>query len=296
MVDFQGELFKNLNIGDIGLKIGMVLNKRYQICEYVSLGNMTIMYLAKESESGEMVLVKELAPVSMVNRDLDGKGLVPKNKLCEESLIRLRESFEYEINVIKKLADKKYGLVGSVPEYRDDFNENDTCYLVTSYFEGKDLQKKINDKEEIGFRRIASNLVEIVRKVHKAGVIHRDIKFSNIFIKNDGKIVLLDFGSSCSIENERKVARYVSNGFSAPELYDENSSTRWADNFSIGAVMYQMLTGVPPVSNVNGSGMYVQDIAEYINIPWQLALVIMKLLELKPKKRLKKLWVVKMLL
>ena len=254
------------------------------------------MYLAKDCDTNENVLIKELAPISMVNRDLDGITIIPRNKVCEENLIKLKESFKNEINVIKKLSEKKYGLVGSVPGFRADFKENETHYLVTTYYEGKDLQKRIADNEAVNFRKIVKNLVEIVTKVHKAGIIHRDIKLSNIFIKNDGKVVLLDFGSSCSIDNERKIVRYVSNGFSAPELYDENSSTRWADNFSIGAVMYQMLTGFRPIRYNSDKEIYITDIDKLINIPWQLAYVIMKLLELNPEKRLKKLWIVKMLL
>lgn len=270
--------------------------EQYKICEYISLGNMTIIYLAFDIEKNENVLIKELAPLSMVNRDLDGINLIPRNKVCEEKLVKLKESFKNEIDVIKKLSEKKYGLKGSIPEFRTDFEENGTCYLITTYYQGKDLQKRILENEKINYRNIVKNLVEIVIKVHKAGIIHRDIKLSNIFIKNDGKVVLLDFGSSCSIDNERKIIRCVSNGYSPPEMYNEELSTRWVDNFSIGAVMYQLLTGFSPICYNYDKEIYINDIDEFVNIPWQLAYVIMKLLELNPEKRLKKLWIIKLLL
>lgn len=295
-MDFQGQLYKNLSIDDIALKIGIVLNKRYRIDEYVSFGNMSIMYMGHDIKTDEKVLIKELAPVSMVNRDLDGRSLVPRNKLCEDNLRKLKESFDNEINVVKKLSKSEYMLAGRIPEYKDSFDENGVDYLVISYFEGKDLQKRIANKEVISFSKIAYELVDIVEKIHKAGVIHRDIKFSNIFIKDDGKVVLIDFGSSCDIDNEREILRYVSSGFSPPELYDATESTRWVDNFSIGAVMYQMLTGTKPIEYAPDGNMSIRDICEYVNIPWQLALAVMKLLELSPEKRLKKLWILKMLL
>ncbi|MBQ3544194.1 MAG: serine/threonine protein kinase [Lachnospiraceae bacterium] len=292
----QGEIMSTLNIADIGLKLGIILNSRYKICEYISLGNMTIMYLAYDLEKNENVLIKEMAPLSMVNRDLDGSNIIPRNRVCEEKLIKLKESFKNEISIIKKLSERKYGLIGSVPGFKNEFEENGTYYLVTTYYEGKDLQKRIADNEKINFADIVKDLLDIVIKVHKAGIIHRDIKLSNIFVKNDGKVILLDFGSSCSIDNERKIMRYVSNGFSPPEMYNEELSTRWVDNFSIGAVMYQLLTGFSPIRYNSDKEIYINDIDKFVNIPWQLAYVIMKLLELNPEKRLKKLWIIKLLL
>ena len=295
-MDFQGEALNNFGVGDIGLQIGTTLNKRYQITDYVSLGNMTIMYIGCDSETKETVLIKELAPFAMVNRDLDGRNIVPKNKLCEENLKKLEKSFDNEINILIKMSDVKYGLVGSVPEYRNHFIENRTMYLVMKCYEGKDLQKRIADREDLNFRSIARNVIRIVEKVHKAGIIHRDIKLSNIFIKENGEIVLLDFGSATEIAEEQKTVRYVSKGFSPPELYDEKATTRWVDFFTLGAVFYQMLTGVRPIRYDDQNRMYIEDIGEYINLPWQLAWMIMKLLEADSTKRLKNMWVIKMLL
>ena len=286
----------DFSIGDIALSVGLILKERYQISDYMSLGNMTIMYMGHDNMTGEAVLIKELAPFSVVNRDLDGKNLVPKNRMCIKQLQQMEESFDNEIQILKMLSDEKYGLKGCIPDYRDCFKENSTSYLVTSYYEGTDLQRLINAGEDMGFRHIAGNLVDIICKVHKAGIIHRDIKFSNILITKEGKVVLLDFGSACYIDKETQSARYVSNGFSPPELYDMDSSTRWADNFSLGAVLYQMLTGARPIKYDSKNEMYIKHINEYVNIPWVLAFVIMKMLEPDAKKRLKNLQVVKMLL
>lgn len=292
----QREISNNLEICDIALGVGVILNNRYRIVDYMSWGNVTIMYICNDIEKNEKVLIKELAPFSIVNRDLDGKRIVPKSKMCREKLKELKVSFDNEASILKRLSDDTYGLKGNVPDYKEYFFENGTSYLVMSYYKGIDLQKLTNTNAELNFRQIAKDLVNIVQRIHKAGILHRDIKFSNILLTEDKRVVLLDFGSSCYINNETKSIRYVSNGFSPPELYDSDSLTRWVDNFSLGAVLYQMLTGIGPIKYNSNSEMYIQDISEYVNIPWILAYAIMKLLEINPGKRLKKLQVVKMLL
>ncbi len=295
-MDFQGDALKNCRVDDIGLEIGTVLAGRYRIVDYVSFGSMTILYKCNDSETGEMVLVKELAPITMVNRDLDRRSLVPKNRMCRDNLDKLRESFENEIEILVKLSEEQYGLQGCIPEYKGRFSENGTEYFAMAYYEGMDLQKRIANKEVLYFRPVARKIVKILNKVHRAGVIHRDIKLSNIFIKNNGDVTLLDFGSACKVEAEMNAGRYVSKGFSPPEVYDDNQTTRWVDCFTLGAVYYQMLTGNRPMQYDAKGEVYIPDIKDYVNIPWPLALVIMKLLALNPEKRLKKLWVVEMLL
>lgn len=292
----QGVFSNCIDVSDIGLQIDAILNKRYKISSYMSLGNMTVVYKGFDCENNESVLIKELAPISLINRDLNQRDIVPKNRVCQDKLELLKGSFENEIEILKKLADKKYGLTGNVPGYKDHFYENNTVYLITTYYEGRDLQKRIEDREELSFCDISRKIVAVVEKVHRAGIIHRDIKLSNIFIRNDGEIVLLDFGSACDMKDDLTAARYVSNGFSPPELYEEKESTLWVDIFTIGAALYQMLTGVRPVQYNARNEMYIVDIGEYVNIPCVLAWAIMKMLELKKDKRLKKLWVIKMLL
>ena len=295
MIEY-GVIYNDIRIEDIGLKLGAVLKNRYEIKEYISFGNMTITYLAEDIYENKKVFVKEMAPVSMVNRDLDGRKLVPKSVRTTAVLNKLEENFNNEIRIIKELSNEKYGLDKQIPRYIDGFEENDTRYFIMSFFKGKNLQKRIDDGENISFSKVSKKLVRLVQLIHKAGVIHRDIKLSNILLTDDGELVLLDFGSACFVKEANRTLRCVSKGVAAPEMYENNSDTRWVDNFSIGAVMYQMLTGFTPICFDRRNKIYIEDISKYINIPWILAAVIMKLLEVRPQKRLKKLWLVKMLL
>lgn len=286
----------NVWIHDIALKINTEIHERYIIKNYLSFGNTTIVYLAEDKHREEMVLIKEFCPFRLLNRDMNGKNLVLKSSQWKESYEKIKASFINEIKILKKLAESKYELSGKIPGYIDDFSENDTLYLVIEYLEGCDLKQKMQNGEPVAFRKTAYELVSIVQKVHKSGVLHRDIKLSNMFIKTDGDLALLDFGSACTVEEEKEIIKYASNGYSAPEMYEEDSSTLYADIYSIGAVLYQMLTGVlPDRADLRTEGD-LTDITEYVNIPWPLANCIMKSLEFNPEKRMKHLSFFKLLL
>lgn len=285
----------NVWIYDIGLKINTEIKNRYIIKNYISFGNTTILYIAEDKHLEKTVLIKELCPFRLVNRDMDGKNLVLKGSHYKESYEKIKSSFSNEIKVLERLGKYKE-LCGKVPGYLSDFNENNTLYLVIEYFEGCDLKQKIQSGAVIPFRKTAYELVSIVQKIHKLGVLHRDIKLSNIFIKKDGTLALLDFGSACLAEEESEIMKYASNGYSAPEMYEKDSSTIYADIYSIGAVMYQMLTGVLPCRADLRKEGDLADITEYVNIPWPLASCIMKSLEFNPEKRLKHLSLLKLLL
>ncbi len=286
----------NVWIHDIALKINTEIHDRYIIKNYLSFGNTTIVYLAEDKHREEMVLIKEFCPFRLLNRDMNGKNLVLKSSQWKESYEKIKASFINEIKILKKLAESKYELSGKIPGYIDDFSENDTLYLVIEYLEGCDLKQKLQKGEPVAFRKIAYELVSIVQRVHKSGVLHRDIKLSNMFIKTDGDLALLDFGSACTVEEEKEIIKYASNGYSAPEMYEEDSSTLYADIYSIGAVLYQMLTGVlPDRADLRTEGD-LTDITEYVNIPWPLANCIMKSLEFNPEKRMKHLSLFKLLL
>lgn len=285
----------NVYIYDIALKKNTIVNYRYTINEYISFGNTSILYLAEDRDTKRKVLIKEMCPFRLINRDLDEKHLVV-NKSLKDEFNKIRESFKNEIKIIKLLSGSELGMQRKIPVYINDFAENNTLYLITEYFEGLDLKQRIESGECLSFRKITYELADIVNKIHKLGILHRDIKLSNIFIKTDGTIALLDFGSACRINEENLVIKYASNGYSAPEMYEEEKSTLYADVYSIGAVMYKMLTGVIPLRADMRKDKLINDVTEYVNIPWPLAIWIMRALELNPKKRIKNLSVLKFLL
>ena len=95
--------------------------------------------------------------------------------------------------------------------------------------------------------------------MHKAGFLHRDIKPDNIYVRADGTPVLLDFGAARRVNSNRDMTNIVSPGFAPFEQYhSQGNQGPWTDVYSIGAVMYWMVTGKKPMesaSRVKTDGM-----------------------------------------
>ena len=130
-------------------------------------------------------------------------------------------------------------------------------------------------------------LVDIVDQVHKKGIIHCDIKPSNVIIQDDGKIVLIDFGSACYKKKKGDEMMFASRGYSAPELYHGGKIDEKTDIYSIGAILYYMLTDCQiPAPDDYDESEEIPSIAELIEIPKPLEDVIMKSLQRDRDKRL----------
>ena len=163
--------------------------------------------------------------------------------------------------------------------------------------EGKSLEDYINQGQNYSIRECMLSLVRIVEQIHKMGILHRDIKPSNIIIRPDGLLTLIDFGSSCFIKDTGNKPQFVSRGYSAPELYNGEPSTRQTDIYSIGALLYYILTDyqIPPANEME-EGEKIPTISEFHKVPKRLEKAVMKAIEASPEKRTKHLYQLKILL
>ena len=158
---------------------------------------------------------------------------------------------------------------------------------MTEKINGKSLQDYIENGENFSVRDTMKNLVAIVRQIHKQGVVHCDIKPSNIILCEDGKVVLVDFGSACEKKGKRNKMAFVSRGFSAPELYHDGKIDFKTDIYSIGAVLYYMLTDYQlPSPDDYEEEEDIPPISEFIDIPAALEKIIMRTLHRDRRKRL----------
>lgn len=286
-------------IADVGLPIGTQLHECYQIIDYLSAGHTSLVYLAeiKGNNTRKKALIKEFCPFSLANRDLDFKTVVCKGKAYEKQFCQARELFDRECIIAAQLQkipkkEKQY-----IANYIEDFQENKTRYLVFEFVPGMDLKKYIKMGKTLNFKKTVKTLIRVVENLHKIGILHRDIKPSNMIVKEDGDIVVIDFGSACLCKKEEKDIPFVSKGFSAPELYCSGKTTELSDNYSIGAIIYYLLTGVIPQSAEERLKKdELKNISVYIEIPFILEYAIMKTLELDAQKRLKSLKVLYYLL
>lgn len=286
-------------IEDVGLPIGTQLHGCYQIIDYLSAGHISLVYLAevKDEKTERKVLIKEFCPFTLANRDLDFKTLVCKGNAYKKQFCQARGVFDRECMIAEQLQkmpekEKRY-----IANYIEDFQENRTRYLVLEFIPGLDLRQYIKMGKTLNFKKTVRTLIRVIENLHKIGILHRDIKPSNIIVKENGEIALVDFGSACFGKNENNDIPFVSKGFSAPELYHNGKTTNRTDNYSIGAVIYYLLTGlVPQSADKRLKKDELKDISSYTDIPFILEDVIMKTLELCPEKRAKSLKVLYYLL
>lgn len=279
----------SIQVSDIALPENTLLHSRYQIEEIYYLGHFGIVYFGWDTFLKCDIVIKEFMPYLIANRDMDGFTVVCKSEGKNAQFQKAKRMFLDECGHVRRLRNIKKPYEGCVLKYLDCFEENGTQYLITERIHGRSLQDYIENGDDFSIRQTMQMLVAIVRQIHKRGLIHCDIKPSNILLRDDGKIVLIDFGSACFKRNKGNVM-VVSRGYSAPELYHGGKIDYRADIYSIGAVLYYMLTdyqlpepddyedqeGIPPIS-------------ELVPIPEKLEAMILKTLNKDKKKRPKSL-------
>ncbi len=222
----------------------------YRIVRKVAAGGFGLVYLALDSD-GQQVAVKEYLPSSLATR---GPGeLAPKIQPDKLSLYRLGLKSFFEEG--RSLAQISHPSVVSVLNF---FRENETVYMVMNYLEGAALQDFIvtarDLKQEKVFREstIRSLFDEILRGlriVHQHKMLHVDIKPANIFITDDNKSVLIDFGAAREVLSKEGnfIRPMYTPGFAAPEMYRRDASMGpWTDIYAIGACIYACMQGYPP--------------------------------------------------
>ena len=209
-----------------------------------------MVYLAVDSAE-QQVAIKEYLPSSLVTRAA-GELLphVPSDKL---SLYRLGLKSFFEEG--RALAQISHASVVSVLNF---FRENETVYMVMNYLEGATLQdfivtardqKSAKVFRESTIRSLFDEVLRGMRIVHQHKMLHLDIKPANIFITDDNKAVMIDFGAAREVLSKEGnfIRPMYTPGFAAPEMYRRDSAMGpWTDIYALGACMYACMQGTPP--------------------------------------------------
>ena len=222
----------------------------YRVLRKLSSGGFGVVYLAVDRD-GQQVAVKEYLPSALATREAG--ELIPKVVPEKLSLYRLGLKSFFEEG--RSLAQIAHSSVVSVLNF---FRENETVYMVMNYLEGGTLQDYIVTARELKrskvFREstIHSLFDEILRGlriVHQHKMLHLDIKPANIFITDDDRAVMIDFGAAREVLNkEGNFTRPMyTPGFAAPEMYRRDATMGpWTDIYAIGACIYACMQGYPP--------------------------------------------------
>ena len=222
----------------------------YRVLRKISAGGFGVVYLAVDRE-GQQVAIKEYLPSALTMREPG--VLVPEVAPEKLSLYRLGLKSFFEEG--RSLAQISHPSVVSVLNF---FRQNETVYMVMNYLEGATLQdfivtarelKKQKVFRESTIRSLFDEILRGLRIVHQHKMLHLDLKPANIFITDDNRPVMLDFGAAREVLNkEGSFTRPMyTPGFAAPEMYRRDATLGpWTDVYAIGACIYSCMHGYPP--------------------------------------------------
>ena len=211
-------------------------------------GGFGITYLADDVHLALEVAIKEYLPRELAARDRDGCTVVPHSPADQDLFEAGLEAF---VDEARRLARFNHPNIARVRTFFRDFG---TAYLVMDYYRGRTLQAYL---EEQGGRlperqalELMMPILDALNEVHREGMIHRDVKPQNIYLTDDGRPILLDFGAARVTlgERSRDPTRFVSCGFTAPEQYSGEPFRQgpWTDVYATAATLYRMVTGCEP--------------------------------------------------
>jgi serine/threonine protein kinase len=222
----------------------------YRIVQKISAGGFGVVYLSVDSE-GQQVAIKEYLPASLATR-APGE-LLPQVRTDKLSLYRLGLKSFFEEG--RSLAQISHPSVVSVLNF---FRENETVYMVMNYLQGATLQDYIITARELKrkkvfhestIRSLYDEILRGLRIVHQHKMLHLDIKPANIFITDENKAVMIDFGAAREVLSKEGnfIRPMYTPGFAAPEMYRRDVRMGpWTDIYAIGACIYASMQGYPP--------------------------------------------------
>ena len=222
--------------------------ENYRILRQLASGGFSFVYLAHD-EGQKPVAIKEYLPASLALR----KEGSPVPVIPEENLATFRYGLKCFFEEGRALAGLQHPNVVRVINF---FRANETVYLVMRYERGRTLQEHIQKKsgplKEDWIRSTFAQLLNGLREVHSNKLLHLDIKPGNIYVRNDGNPVLIDFGAARQTltVDGMKLPPMFTPGFASPEHHRGREKLGpWSDIYSIGASMYACLAGAgPPVA------------------------------------------------
>ena len=254
--------------------IGKVLDNRYELVEFIGKGGMALVYRAIDQRTGHSVAVKILRPE--YNQDAEFSS-----RFEREALAASKMSHHNIVNLLD---------VGQADNMR---------YLVMEYVQGRTLKDVIRQKGALPptvAAQIGIRILSALQHAHKNGIIHRDIKPQNILVHKDGLIKVADFGIARvagrdTLSTEDSVMGSVH--YFSPEQAQGKPVTAASDLYSVGVVLYEMLTGRPPFDGETPVAVAMQHIGSKprpiseLNpvVPPAMERVVEKAMEKRPELR-----------
>ncbi|MDD2922939.1 MAG: protein kinase [Anaerolineales bacterium] len=254
---------------------GALLNGRYQLLEKIGSGGMADVFRARDPVLDRYVAIKVL------RKDFSGSEEFQKNFRLEA----------------RSAANLSHPNIVTVHDF--GFADN-LLYLVMEYIPGKDMKQLIREKGRFSVEAGIPLIVQACAGIgyaHRAGLVHCDVKPHNMLVAKDGRLKVTDFGIARAlatiVKGERSKVVWGSPLYFAPEQAAGEAPTPASDVYSLGVVMYELLSGTPPFTATSAeelARLHINarpiPIREYIpDIPTALEEIIMKVLSKEPSAR-----------
>ncbi|MFJ8883114.1 protein kinase [Streptomyces sp. NPDC102402] len=214
-----------------GDKEGRLLAGRYRLGEVLGRGGMGTVWRAADETLGRTVAVKELRFPSSIDEE-EKRRLITRTLREAKAIARIRNT-------------------SAVTVY-DVVDEDDRPWIVMELIEGKSLAEVIREDGTLTPRRAAEvglAILDVLRSAHREGILHRDVKPSNVLISEDGRVVLTDFGIA-QVEGDPSVTStgmlVGAPSYISPERARGHKPGPPADLWSLGGLLYASVEGRPP--------------------------------------------------
>jgi dienelactone hydrolase/predicted Ser/Thr protein kinase len=256
------------------LTTGSTFAGRYQVIEELGKGGMGKVYKVLDKDIEEKIALKLLKP----------------EVAADEELV---QRFRNELKTARRIIHK------NVCRMFDLGKAEGTHFITMEYVPGENLKSFIRRSGQLTIGKtvsIARQVCEGLREAHRLGIVHRDLKPQNIMIDVDGNVRIMDFGIARSLKSESFTGKGVIIGtpeYMSPEQVDGQDADRRSDIYSLGIVLYEMVTGQPPFGGDSTLGIALRQKTEFpsepkkinVSVPEGLNRLIMKCLDKDPAKR-----------
>ena len=223
----------------------VLLNGRYIIGRVLGHGGFGITYLARDISLNRLVAIKEYLPRDLATRMSNQLTVCTFSEQLQSSFGDGLEKFYEEAYSLTQFEDHP-----GVVSVRDYFKENGTAYMVMQYLEGRTFKQHLALKGgRVSYDTALSVMMAVMdalREVHNAGILHRDISPDNIYITNSKQIKLLDFGAAryAAGEHSKSLSVILKAGFAPEEQYrSKGNQGPWTDIYAVAATFYRAITG-----------------------------------------------------
>lgn len=233
------------------LQPGTGIHPPYRVARVLGHGGFGITYLGWDDNLQIKVAIKEYLPRDFARRDSDTGHIQALDEATADYFAEGLRQFLEEARILAKFQQHP-GIV-SVLNF---FRAFGTGYMVMEYVDGETLKAylahgigRLNWQQTL---ELFMQVMDALRAIHQAGLLHRDIAPDNIYLCNDGRIKLLDFGEArYGLSQQTGSLLVIKPGFAAEEQYRTNGvQGPWTDVYAVAACMYHCLTGrVPPEAN-----------------------------------------------